>query len=151
MPETTDSRKHISRRKWLTIFSLFLWAQLVFSSGLTLWRYHLIYTQDWPVYPSNNSPQLEQFTLFIKSTCNNDEAIGYISNEYNSFARLNYELYPQPIYNLSHLPESSAHAIMAEKGIKCFVYDYASDTTTFNGTSYLYSNEQFILRIETAE
>jgi hypothetical protein len=140
-----------SKRKWVTVFSLLLWAQLIFSGGLTLWRYQLIHTQNWPVYPSDNSPQLDQFAAFIKTVCSDETAIGYISTEYNSFARLNYELYPRPVHNLSSLTENEVQTAIAENEIRCLVYDYASGHRQIEGSRHDFSGNQYVLQLEPAE
>lgn len=133
------------------MFSLLLWAQLIFSGGLTLWRYQLILTQDWPVYPSNNSPQLSPFAAFIKTVCSNSEATGYITTEYNSFTRLNYELYPQPLHNLSDLTAAELQATINDKEIYCLIYDYAPGAQLMTGVRHNFSSDQFVLRLEPAE
>ncbi len=140
-----------SKRKWVTLFSLLLWAQLIFSAGLTLWRYQLIFTQDWPVYPSENSPQIEQFAAFIKSICSDETTIGYVSTEFNSFARLNYELYPRPVHNLSSLADSDVRAEIAKNDIGCLIYDFAPDQQQGEGRRFGFSSNQFVLQLEPVE
>ncbi len=141
----------ISERKWFTLFSLLLWAQLIFSAGLTAWRYKLIAADNWPVYPSDNSPQPDQFAAFIKTICSDETAIGYLSAEYNSFARLNYELYPLSVHNLSGLTDNDFRAAIAENEILCLVYDYASDRQQVNGRRYDFLESQYVVRLEPEE
>jgi hypothetical protein len=151
MPENKSALPLKPNRKWYTLFSLLLWTQLIFSGGLTLWRYQLVLTQDWPVYPSNNSPRLDPFATFIKSICSDSEGIGYISTEYNSFTRLKYELYPRPFHNLSDLTETELQPAIEASEIHCLVYDFAPNTRLMVGTLHDFSSNQFVLRLEAGE
>ena len=141
----------LRRKKWVTLLSLLLWAQLIFSAGLTAWRYQLVVTQNWPIYPSDNSPQINQFAAFIKTNCAGATAVGYRSVKYNSFARLSYELYPQPLHNLSTLTEKDAQDIIINKEIECLISEGDPDPSAISGRLASFSNTQHIFILETIQ
>ena len=129
------------QNRWLVIFLLVLWGQLVFGVGMTLWRYSLVLFSGWQVYPLGVPTEFDGFVqLAIQSSAPRSNVL-YLSpagETYTArFARMSYLLYPrrllwlgtrqpmQPIdrWTVTDLSASDLARVIHENRISCVVVD----------------------------
>ena len=85
-----DSKKKFG----LTVLSLLLWAQLVFSVGLTVWRYWLIQSGEFDVFVSASSTVAEPLYQAAEENCPDGMDLVYLGDEPN-FYYTRYRLFPK--------------------------------------------------------
>jgi hypothetical protein len=92
-------------------FALLLWAQLIFSVGLTMWRHSLVLFSGWTAYPSGVPPTYDDFITLALQHCTSDAPAIYLSppgDVYTArYARIHYFLYPRKIIWLGLGPTTS--------------------------------------------
>lgn len=95
----------------MAFFALLLWAQLIFSLGLTLWRHSLVFFSDWTSYPSGVPATYDEFITLALQHCPADAPTIYLSppgDVYTArYARIHYFLYPRQIVWLGLGPITS--------------------------------------------
>ena len=134
---------------WL-IFSVLLWAQLVFTVGLTAWRYQLVLFSGGEVYVSNVSPGTEQFAAFADQNCPENMPFAYVSSHYRGASRFRYELYPRRPTNLSTAVAgdpsfATAVQLMQADQIACLVVDYLDVAPPIVGERRVLNADQYLI------
>ncbi|MBI4675646.1 MAG: hypothetical protein HY741_28715 [Chloroflexi bacterium] len=96
----------------IALFALALWAQLVLSLVMTLWRYDLVLWNGFQVYPSGVPKEYDAFIEFAQQVTPADSNLVYLSptgDRYTArFARLHYLLYPRELLWLGMGTRTSA-------------------------------------------
>lgn len=135
------------KRPFTLLFSLILWTQLVFTLGLTGWRYKLVLVDDWEVYISPVQPDLPPFAEFVADHCPEEQPVGvvYVQNETVAIRRL---LFPRPLFawQTEQLDESIESTIEKEN-ISCLLIDAQETAEQFVGLgeTAVYSPNRILL------
>jgi hypothetical protein len=85
-----------SKKLALTVFSILLWAQLVFSIGLGLWRYLLISSGEAELFVSTSPRRLDPLLEETESYCPDDTPVAFLGDE-SSFYYVQYRLFPKRV------------------------------------------------------
>ena len=85
-----------SKKLALTVFSILLWAQLVFSIGLGLWRYLLISSGEAELFVASSPRRLDPLLEETEIYCPDDTLIAFLGDE-SSFYYVQYRLFPRPV------------------------------------------------------
>lgn len=109
----------------LLLFSLLLWAQLLFGVGMTAWRYRLINQGTADVLLTGISPRIRQLAQQGSEICPQDASVVYIyGGKEEGDATMRYRLYPRIV---SVIPQASARntgeleADLRESGATCLL------------------------------
>ena len=78
----------------LTIISLLLWAQLVFSIGLTLWRYWLVSSGEAELFVAASPVSMNALLEETELQCPEDAKLAFLGSESNWYY-VQYKLYPR--------------------------------------------------------
>ncbi len=84
------------RKFGLTVLSVLLWAQLVFSVGITVWRYWLIETGEAELFVSTSPERADPLIEAVDGQCPSDMALLYLGDEVGYYYT-RYQLYPMSI------------------------------------------------------
>ena len=84
------------RKLGLTVFSILLWMQLVFSIGITVWRYWLVSTGEAELFVSASMGQIETLLVEIRDQCSSDAALFYIGDG-PSYDYYRYQFFPRRV------------------------------------------------------
>jgi hypothetical protein len=87
------------RKFGLTVLSILLWVQLVFSVGITVWRYWLIGTGEAELFVSTSPERTEPLIDAVDGQCPSDMPLLYLGDEVG-FYYTRYKLYPKKIVRL---------------------------------------------------
>lgn len=88
------------RKKYgLTVLSIILWAQLVFSIGITAWRYWLIQTGEAELFVSSSPTSSEPIIRAARDYCPDQADIIFLGDE-NSYYYTRYQLFPGKVVRL---------------------------------------------------
>lgn len=148
----------MARKKALTIFSLLLWAQLVFAGGLMLWRYQLIASGRGEVFPTSTSAQIDSFIEFVTANCPESANIVYLKNKDFSSAYVSYTLYPRSLIDFpvdwTSLPDanefiSRVSEIRGRSGAtSCLMVDHYAGPVPGIGERLIFNQNQFLVALE---
>jgi hypothetical protein len=108
------------------------------------WRYQLILTEGYSVYPSGTSPQIQQFAEFTSEHCAEYQKIGYFSTKYNTISRARYTLYPQQLIKLSS-PLDTTLIENGEEDSYCLMVDFADVRPPLTGEIITFSASQYLI------
>jgi len=88
----------MGRRKKLalTVFSLLLWVQLIFSLGLMVWRYWLISSGDAELYVSTSARWAESLLETVEDRCPEDATLLFLGDD-ASFHYTRYQIHPREL------------------------------------------------------
>jgi hypothetical protein len=86
-------RKH---KLGLTVFSILLWVQLVFSIGITAWRYWLVSTGEAELFVSASMERIEPLLAEIRDQCSSAAALFYIGDG-PSYDYYRYQFFPRRV------------------------------------------------------
>ena len=80
----------------LTVFSILLWAQLVFSIGITTWRYWLVSTGVAELFVSASTERIEPLLAEIRDQCSSAAALFYVGDG-PSYDYYRYQFFPRRV------------------------------------------------------
>ncbi len=146
-----------SQKLGLTIFSLLLWAQLLFGVGLMFSRYRLILNGQAIVFSTNLTPEIKYFSDFTSNYCPVGAPILYLTvierGANSKYVR--YEVYPNtvtrrlPEWNLppseDDLNEVVASVFGADFQTICLVADGLPVELPDVGERFTYSPSQYLI------
>lgn len=135
------------KRPFIILFSLILWTQLIFTLGLTGWRYKLVLVDNWQVYISPVQPDLPPFAEFVADYCPEDRSIGavYLENETVAMRRL---LFPRPLFAWQTEPlDTSVKRTIQQENISCLLIDDLETAERFAdlGETAVYSPNRILI------
>ena len=147
-----------SRKKAFTIFSILLWAQLIFTGGLMLWRYQLIASGKGKVFPTSTSAQIDSFIEFVIANCPESANIVYLKSKGFSSMYVRYTLYPRslidfPVYGTS-LPDANefisrvAEIRGGSGATSCLMVDHYAGPVPGIGERFIFNQNQFLVVLE---
>jgi hypothetical protein len=90
----------LQRRHLVTLFSLLLWAQLIFSVGLLAWRYWGIFSGQFEIFVSTSPTQTVPLIELSRDRCDEESSVYYIGSSETDYFYVRYELFPQPVVGL---------------------------------------------------
>jgi hypothetical protein len=133
-----------SKKLGLTILSLMLWAQLIFSIGITAWRYWLVSTAEAELFVDVSSHRVEPMLIEVENSCPADATLLYIG-ERPSYDFARYELFPRKLPLIKPIPgdvyNQQLEAMIVDRadqidGIKCLIVDIKNLELTLPGDSF---------------
>lgn len=90
----------LQRRHIVTVFSLLLWAQLIFSVGLLAWRYLAIFSGQFEIFVSTSPAQTDPLIELSRVRCEEESSVFYIGRSETDYFYVRYELFPQQVVGL---------------------------------------------------
>lgn len=88
------------RRHLVTIFSLLLWAQLIFSVGLMGWRYWAVFWGQFEVFVGTSPAQTNPLIELSRKHCEEESPIFYIGRSEPDYFFVRYQLFPHQVVGL---------------------------------------------------
>ncbi len=136
----------------LTIFSLLLWAQLVFSVGITVWRYWLVGTGGAELFVAESAQQVEPLLGAVDDQCPAGSYLIYFGDE-AAYYYARYQLYPRSL-TWSRFEREVANESILENFVSdflaevdsdaCLLFDYLPSTPLTMGERLLVNGEQVL-------
>lgn len=136
----------------LTIFSLLLWAQLVFSVGITVWRYWLVGTGGAELFVAASMQHVEPLLGAVDDQCPAGSHLIYFGDE-AAFYYARYQLYPrslawsrfeQEIADESILESYVSDFLVELDSDTCLLFDYMPSTPLTMGERFVVNGEQVL-------
>lgn len=133
----------------LLLFSLLIWAQLVFGLGMTAWRYRLVAQGEADVLISGLSPRIRRLGQLARDLCPAGEEVVYLSTgAQGGEVMVRYFLFPRPVTVISaHEP---GYVALTRKEIEarsagCLLVFGASLPGSWQGERVSLNDDDFVL------
>ena len=137
----------------LTVLSLVLWAQLIFSIGITAWRFLLINRGEAELFLSVTAQQVEPLVSEVQQRCPSQETLLFLGQEANYYyAR--YQLFPRRLSwlrvnearsaDLQHIAGLVMNRTATVEGDVCLLADQVPDRLPLNATIMALNDKQIL-------
>lgn len=136
----------------LTVFSLLLWAQLVFSVGITVWRYWLVGTGGAELFVAASMQHVEPLLGAVDDQCPAGSHLIYFGDE-AAFYYARYQLYPRSLTRSRFEPKVANESILESfvgdflaelDSDACLLFDYLPSTPLTVGERLIVNGEQVL-------